>query len=317
MSQLGRLERLAWLTIGFVIAGCLVWQTVSGELSRRQTREFMEMSLHASMGDEIVVSEVVREVPVEVLREVPVERVPVRAIPGSDEIVTSKVTNIVPPDVTDPTPPDLCESVDLTGVGFGNEVRDLAPGVYTATIHGDTFALDVTMESVDGRSRFNWGRTASVSSAVGDHADAALFVGPTRITVSPPGPDVRWGIVIERLDSESDATPIRVEVVGDEAAIADLSPGLWRVDLVWTSGDRPANWVWDASIESVAGFGGGPWGGGCTVIHVGPSANQPFSGIRLDPGEVAVTANVPPDFTWAVAFTPFPTGADDDGECLW
>lgn len=308
MSQLGRLERLAWLTIGLVIAGCLVWQTVSGELSRRQTREFMEMSLEASMGDQIVSSEIVREVPV--------ERVPVRAIQGSDEIVTSKVTNIVSPDVTDPTPPDLCESVDLTGVGPGSEVRDLAPGVYTATICGDTFALDVTMESVDGRSRFGWGHTASVSCAVGEHAAAEMFAGPTRITVNPPGPDVRWGIAIERLAAESDV-PIMVEVVGDEAAIADLSPGLWRVDLVWTSGKQPSNWVWDASIESVAGFGGGSWSGRCSVIHVGPSASQPFAGSRLDPGEVAVTANVPPDFTWAVAFTPFPTGADDDGECLW
>lgn len=315
MSQLGRLERLAWLTIGLVIAGCLVWQTVSDELSRRQTREFMEMSLQASMGEQIVTSEVVREVPVEVLREVPVEQVPVRAIPGGGEIVTGKVTNIVPPDVTDPTPPGPCESIDLTGVGPGSEVRDLAPGVYTATICGDTFALDVTMESLDGRSRFGWGHTASVSFAVGDHVAAELFAGPTRITVNPPGPDVRWGIVIERLVSESDAS-IVVEVVGDEAAIADLSPGLWRVDLLWTSGEQPSNWVWDASIESVEGFGGGSWGGRCTVLHVGPSASQPVFGFLMDPGEVAVTANVPPDFTWAVAFTLFPTGADDDGECL-
>jgi len=317
MSRLGRLERLAWLTIGLVIAGCLVWQTVSGELSRRQTREFMEMSLQASQAERIVASKVAREVPV--------YDVPVRAIPGSGhEIVTGKVTEIVPPDTTGmtpadvapATPPGLTRFFDVAGVGPGSEVHDLASGVYTATIYGDTFALDVTMESIDGRSRFGWGHNESVSFAVGDHADAELFPGPTRITVNPPGPDVRWGIVIERFHSESDAPSIRVEVVGDEAAIADLSPGLWRVDLVWTSGDRPANWVWDASIESVAGFRGGSWGGGCTVIYVGPSANQPFSGIRLDPGEVAVTANVPPDFTWAVAFTPYPTGAADDGECL-
>ena len=84
MSRLGRLERVAWLTIGFVIAGCLVWQTVSDELSRRTTRAFMERSLEASMGDQIVSSEIVREVPV--------ERVPVRAIPGSDELSSDTMT---------------------------------------------------------------------------------------------------------------------------------------------------------------------------------------------------------------------------------
>jgi len=317
MSQLGRLERLAWLIIGLVIAGCLVWQTVSEELSRRTTREFMEMSLQASQAERIVASKVVREGPV--------YDVPVRAIPGSgQEIVTGKVTEIVPPDTTGmtladvapATPPGLTRIVEVAGVGPGSEVHDLASGVYTATIYGDTFALDVTMESVDGRSRFGWGHIESLSFAVGDHADAELFAGPTRITVNSPGDDVRWGIAIDRLVAESGAS-IMVELVGDEAAIADLSPGLWRVDLLWTSGQQPPNWVWDASIESVAGFGGGSWGGRCTVIHVGPSASQPFSGFRLDPGEVAVTANVPPDFTWAVAFTPFPTGADDDGECLW
>lgn len=309
MNYVARLERLVWLIIGLVIAGCLVWQTVSDELARRDTRTFMEMAARASMGEQIVSSEIVREVPV--------ERVPVRAIPGSgDGIVTGKVTNIVPPDVTDPTLPSRCESIDLTGVGPGTEVRDLAPGVYTATVCGDTFALDVTMESVDGRSRFTWGRTKSVSFAVGDHGDDALYPGPTRITVNPPGPDVRWGIDIERLVSESDAS-IRVEVVGDEAAIADLSPGLWRVDLLWTSGEQPSNWVWDGSYESVEGFGGGSWSSrSCTVLYVGSSAGQRVSGPRVDPGEVAVTANVPPGFTWAVAFTPFPTGAADDGECL-
>ena len=81
------------------------------------------------------------------------------------------------------------------------------PGLYTATIYGDTFALDVTMETVDGRSRFSWGHTESVSFGVGDRVDAELFAGPMRITVNPPGDDVRWGIVIERRNCEIDAAP--------------------------------------------------------------------------------------------------------------
>ena len=233
---------------------------------------------------------------------------------GEGEIVTSKVTKIVPN--PGPGDPDFITDLDLEGIGEDSVVRDLAPGVYTATISGDTFDLDVRMSSIDGRSRFGWGHTEAVSFSVGDHSGAELYPGPTRITVTPPDDDVRWRIRIERLAPESDAG-FMVEAVGDEAAIADLTPGLWRVDLLWTSGEQPPNWVWDGSIESVDGWGGGSWGGvSCQVIYVGSGASPPFSGSRIDPGDVAVTTNVPPGFTWAAAFTPFPTGADDDGACL-
>ena len=290
----------AVLTLIALQTAAVVWIAVSWELARRQTIAIMEETSNRIVSSEIV-------------REVPVERVPPRAIPGSGaEIVTSKITKIVPN--AGSGDPEFI--TDLEGTGADSVVRDLTPGVYTATISGDTIDLDVRMSTVDGRSRFGWGHTEAVSFSVGDHSGAELYPGRTRITVTPPGADVRWRIRIERLAPES-AAGFMVEVVGDEVAIANLSPGLWRVDLLWTSGEQPPNWVWDGSIESVDGFGGGSWGGAsCWVIYVGSGASPPFTGARLDPGEVAVTANVPPNFTWAVAFTPFPTGADDDGACL-
>ena len=151
----------AVLTLIALQTAAVVWIAVSWELARRQTIAIMEETNNRIVSSEIV-------------REVPVERVPPRAIPGSGaEIVTSKVTKIVPN--TGSGDPEFI--TDLEGTGADSVVRDLTPGVYTATISGDTIDLDVRMSTVDGRSRFGWGHTEAVSFSVGDHSRRGTVSG--------------------------------------------------------------------------------------------------------------------------------------------
>ena len=149
----------------------VVWIAVSWEVARRQSIALMEETRNQFSS-----SEIIREVPVTV-----VEPRPLPDMGEEEEIVTSKVTKIVP----NPGSGDPEFITDLEGTGPDSVVRDLAPGVYTATISGDTIDLDVRMSSADGRSRFGWGHTEAVSFSVGDHSGAELYPGRTRITVTP------------------------------------------------------------------------------------------------------------------------------------
>ena len=186
------------LTLIALQTAAVVWIAVSWELARRQSIALMEETNNQFRSSVIV-------------REVPVTDVEPRPLASSgEEIVTGKVSKIVPVPVTDVPPvppPSPTDYIDLRGDGPGYEVWNFVPGLYTATISGDTFALDVTMETVDGRSRFSWGHTESIYFGMGDHDGAELFAGPMRITVNPPGDYVRWRIVIERRNCKRDAAP--------------------------------------------------------------------------------------------------------------
>lgn len=90
------------------------------------------------------------------------------------------------------------DNVDINGVGLGSQTVVLAAGVYVASVYGDTTDLDVTMRTLDGRSTMTWGQTPYASFAVGDHVEASLYPGSTRIDVAPPSDATRWGIRFER-----------------------------------------------------------------------------------------------------------------------
>ena len=183
------------LTLIALQTAAVVWIAVSWELARRQSIALMEETNNQFRSSVIV-------------REVPVTDVEPRPLASSgEEIVTGKVSKIVTVPATDVPPvppPSPTDYIDLRGDGPGYEVWNFVPGLYTATISGDTFALDVTMETVDGRSRFSWGHTESIYFGMGDHDGAELFAGPMRITVNPPGDYVRWRIVIERRECKID-----------------------------------------------------------------------------------------------------------------
>jgi len=90
------------------------------------------------------------------------------------------------------------DNVDISGVGPGSQTVDLAAGVYVASVYGDTTDLDVTMRTLDGRSTMTWGHTPYASFAVGNHVEASLYPGSTRIDVVAPTDATRWGIRFER-----------------------------------------------------------------------------------------------------------------------
>ncbi|MCY3913784.1 MAG: hypothetical protein OXG43_11150 [Chloroflexi bacterium] len=97
-----------------------------------------------------------------------------------------------------PFPSFGIDDVDINGVGPGSLTVVLAAGVYVASVYGDTTDLDVTMRTLDGRSTLTWGQTPYASFAVGDHVEASLYPGSTRIDVVPPMDTTRWGIRFER-----------------------------------------------------------------------------------------------------------------------
>ncbi|MCY4114005.1 MAG: hypothetical protein OXG33_08715 [Chloroflexi bacterium] len=107
-----------------------------------------------------------------------------------------------------PFPSFGAENVNISGVGPDSQTLELGAGVYVALVYGDTTDLDVTMRTLDGRSTMTWGQTTHASFAVGDHVEASLYPGPTRIDVVPPTDFTRWGIRFERYAyPESEARP--------------------------------------------------------------------------------------------------------------
>ncbi len=90
------------------------------------------------------------------------------------------------------------ELTDISGVGTDTRPLDFLPGVYVATVYGDTLELAVVMEHEDGRHLVKWGRVPAVSFAVGDHPEATLYPGTTIVTVTTPEQDTQWGILFER-----------------------------------------------------------------------------------------------------------------------
>lgn len=87
--------------------------------------------------------------------------------------------------------------LSIHGVGRGTHTLDLPSGVYVASIGGETVALDVTMRSDDGRSTLTWGHQPFTTFTVGDYLGSSLYAGATVISVVPPTPETRWGILFE------------------------------------------------------------------------------------------------------------------------
>ena len=67
----------------------------------------------------------------------------------------------------------------FSGVGPGSHTVDRSAGVYVASVFGDTTELNVTMQTLDGRSITNWGRVPYASFAVGAQVEASLYPGRT------------------------------------------------------------------------------------------------------------------------------------------
>ena len=123
-----------------------------------------------------------------------------------DELDRAPLASLVEPLTLAPTdaigaapfPTFSTDTVDISGVGPGSHTVDLAAGVYVAAVYGDTTELDVTMQTLDGRSTLTWGRVPYASFAVGVQVEASLYPGPARIVVAPPADHTRWGIRFAR-----------------------------------------------------------------------------------------------------------------------